>query len=586
MKSSISFLFFFCSSLLFSQGNSLLWEIKGNGLEKPSYLYGTYHSKDARAQQFGDSVLAKLAKSDMVVLENIDMDPKKALGMMLMKDKKLEDLLSKDDYAFVKENILEKLGENGVPYNTMKPMLTMTMAGLAGSRKEMPYIVDKFIEAQAKEQGKGLYGLENSEEAIQSLDEISLKEQGKMLVDYFKKYDKSLVLTDSLIRIYQSQDLNHLYAFYLDQKDVPVSFDKSLIEKRNKKFLDRLIPLIKKQSVFCAVGSLHLPGETGLINGLRKKGYQVTPVYSKYTPQPVYVEDKREWGAYENDSLLIHMNFPGDPYYDVKESADTSHKISSVNYYMDDSLSQLYYMVSIVGISDSGLLHNPIAAYNTIISKLADTKGWIKITEKQITYKELPAKEAEFNVSEGINSRYRMVLNGRSLYMIGVIGNKKNIYSNEADKFFQNISFLNPSLFVTLHVTDETSLKTVDHFDVAITSSIIDTIIQPDASGYIAFTLPAVEDEFIIKISSQGYVAKKILLNTTGAFKTGQNEISINGDASMIKKKPGVDYSIYNTPVATARMLDNTNFAWDMEYILKMKETINKQAVSSDKTSK
>ena len=198
----------------------------------------------------------------------------------------------------------------------------------------------------------------------------------------------------------------------------------------------------------------------------------------------------------------------------------------------------------------------------------------------------MPAKEAEFNVSEGINSRYRMVLNGRSLYMIGVIGNKKNIYSNEADKFFQNISFLNPSLFVTLHVTDETSLKTVDHFDVAITSSIIDTIIQPDASGYIAFTLPAVEDEFIIKISSQGYVAKKILLNTTGAFKTGQNEISINGDASMIKKKPGVDYSIYNTPVATARMLDNTNFAWDMEYILKMKETINKQAVSSDKTSK
>jgi uncharacterized protein YbaP (TraB family) len=38
------------------------------------------------------------------------------------------------------------------------------------------------------------------------------------------------------------------------------------------------VKIAKKQSVFCAVGAAHLPGETGVIELLRKKGYTVEPV--------------------------------------------------------------------------------------------------------------------------------------------------------------------------------------------------------------------------------------------------------------------------------------------------------------------
>ena len=40
--------------------HSLLWRIQASGTSAASYLYGTVHSKDDRAFQFGDSVLPAL----------------------------------------------------------------------------------------------------------------------------------------------------------------------------------------------------------------------------------------------------------------------------------------------------------------------------------------------------------------------------------------------------------------------------------------------------------------------------------------------------------------------------------------------
>jgi uncharacterized protein YbaP (TraB family) len=37
--------------------------------------------------------------------------------------------------------------------------------------------------------------------------------------------------------------------------------------------MEKLPALMKKQSLFVAMGALHLVGQTGLVNQLRKKGY-------------------------------------------------------------------------------------------------------------------------------------------------------------------------------------------------------------------------------------------------------------------------------------------------------------------------
>jgi len=49
--------------------SSLLWKISGNGLQKPSYLYGTVHAFDKRAFNF-----VKIAESDIATCDAFGME--------------------------------------------------------------------------------------------------------------------------------------------------------------------------------------------------------------------------------------------------------------------------------------------------------------------------------------------------------------------------------------------------------------------------------------------------------------------------------------------------------------------------------
>ena len=47
------------------------------------------------------------------------------------------------------------------------------------------------------------------------------------------------------------------------------------IDARNVRMMESLLPLIEESRVFVAIGALHLPGQSGLINLLRKQGFQM-----------------------------------------------------------------------------------------------------------------------------------------------------------------------------------------------------------------------------------------------------------------------------------------------------------------------
>jgi hypothetical protein len=42
--------------------------------------------------------------------------------------------------------------------------------------------------------------------------------------------------------------------------------------------LAAVLPRLAEGTVFIAVGALHLPGESGLIRGLRREGYDLAPL--------------------------------------------------------------------------------------------------------------------------------------------------------------------------------------------------------------------------------------------------------------------------------------------------------------------
>ena len=85
----------------------IFWEVSGNGLTRPSYLFGTYHLLSGAYLKKLPRVEAAFEGASGVVVES-EIDSSKIVqmfSMLVMKDKKLSDLVSEDDYQLVADEI-------------------------------------------------------------------------------------------------------------------------------------------------------------------------------------------------------------------------------------------------------------------------------------------------------------------------------------------------------------------------------------------------------------------------------------------------------------------------------------------------
>ena len=56
-------------------------------------------------------------------------------------------------------------------------------------------------------------------------------------------------------------------------------FQRRLVDDRNQHMVERMQPYLQQGKAFVAVGALHLPGKTGLLERLQQQGYTVSRVY-------------------------------------------------------------------------------------------------------------------------------------------------------------------------------------------------------------------------------------------------------------------------------------------------------------------
>ncbi len=274
----------------FSQ-NSLLWEITGNGIKKPSYLYGTFHVRDKRVFQFDKIVYKKLKKCDVVTGE-LDMDMGKMMmslftninQLFLPRGTKLKDLYEDStDYNLVNSCLTEKLGFMASLADSMQPILTAMMMseGEGEFSSDYQYVLDDHFQRVGKMKGKEVKGLETMEEQLDALSGIDINEQAEMLLQTCTDTSSDNVFgANNMIAIYCNQDINAMDS--LINKASGDDFSEKLLYRRNKNMANRIHDIIQKKPAFNTFGAAHLSGEYGVINLLRKKGYQVEPVYFRF----------------------------------------------------------------------------------------------------------------------------------------------------------------------------------------------------------------------------------------------------------------------------------------------------------------
>jgi uncharacterized protein YbaP (TraB family) len=260
---------------------ALLWKISGNGLEKPSYLFGTIHATcDATLDA---ATLKALEETKQLYLE-IDMDdPMLQMQMMqgiAMKDGvTISSLVSEEEFVLIDEFLQENIGMSAKMINTFKPFMLSSML--------LPKLLDcefQSVEMElmkvTKAQNEEVYGLETIGDQLQVFDKIPYQDQVNELLKTAKSdLSKEKEEMKKIMDVYKTKDIEKMLVV-MDESDNKVSADNKdvLLVNRNRNWIPVIEKVIKSTPTFFGVGAAHLAGDDGVIKLLCKQGYKVEAV--------------------------------------------------------------------------------------------------------------------------------------------------------------------------------------------------------------------------------------------------------------------------------------------------------------------
>ena len=267
----------------FSLENTLLWEISGNNLSTPSFLFGTMHILCEDDAKMSDSLRYAVESTKQVFFE-IDMDNMmETMGALrylnMNNNTKLSDLLTEDEYKKVKAYFTKN--KTMLPLGSVERMKPYFVSALI-SESKFPCAakggMEQVIMKEAKKDQKPINGLETIKFQASVFDSIPYQRQAKDLVKMIDSVDANADSSDSkLLDVYRSQDLNKMQEMTAGEPSMADYIDL-LLYNRNANWVKQMPIIMKDKPSLFAVGAGHLGGEKGVINLLRKAGYTLRPM--------------------------------------------------------------------------------------------------------------------------------------------------------------------------------------------------------------------------------------------------------------------------------------------------------------------
>jgi len=261
----------------------LLWEIAAPG-RPPAYLFGTIHSGAPAVLALAAPVQQAFDAADSVVLEVLlDLDAMRySSQLMLLGDGRLlSDITGKELYGKTSRAIRTR-GIPDVVLERMKPWAAAVTLSMPAP--EAGEALDMELYQQALQAGKQVFGLESIHEQLAIFDNMPEQDQLVLLRDAVENLAEIEAMQGELIAAWLRRDLGALMAIndaamQTADRQLAAEFQDRLIVRRNQLMAERLQQYLKDGKVFVAVGALHLPGETGLLNLLEQRGYAVRALY-------------------------------------------------------------------------------------------------------------------------------------------------------------------------------------------------------------------------------------------------------------------------------------------------------------------
>jgi uncharacterized protein YbaP (TraB family) len=426
---------------------SILWEISGNGLNRPSYLFGSMHISNKEVFHLSDSFYMAIKSCDVVALE-VDPNEWQPDMFRLEEAQRVQhfygyaatdaDYISEHDLRqkSYSDQLIAALREEPFVMNGLLYRTTMPMANF----QEDTYL-DLYIYQTGRRLGKEGAGVENylqSEKISIEATEAELKEKRERKT--FPEGENAYTISTKMQEAYRRGDLS-----LMDSLDQLLSSSKAFTEKflydRNVIQANSIDSILRHKSLFVAVGAAHLPGSRGVIEILRKKGYTLRPV--KMTDQDA--EDRERIDRLHvpvnnrvatTDDGFIQCSLPGQ-WYRREESTNPSWQFA-------DMANGSYYMLTRVK-THSGLIgQSPEAVLKAIDSLLYDNIPGKILSKKEVRRNGYSGFEIVNKNRSGDLQRYMILTAPTEIVIFKMSGKEEYVSGQEADEFFSSIQLKEP----------------------------------------------------------------------------------------------------------------------------------------------
>ncbi len=287
-------------SLMGGVNAQLLYKISENGLEKPSYIVGTYHLAPGN---FADSIpglkdafasckqiYGELDMQDALSNENRD---KLEKAQILPEGTTLSSLLTKEQMDRVNALMRETIGADmtnpmlAAQFDKMTPMaLSTTLTVFAFIKKSPNFnpmnLLDSHLQLLAQKQGMVIKGLETVDFQVEVLYGSSLEKQVEELMCVVDNFDDVVEMAEFVTAAYFSQDLDQLLDVTNEEGEGPCASspesNDNLIYNRNANWVKAMPDIMRQAPTFFAVGAAHLCGDRGVLRLLEQAGYKIEGV--------------------------------------------------------------------------------------------------------------------------------------------------------------------------------------------------------------------------------------------------------------------------------------------------------------------
>ncbi len=262
--------------------NTLLWEISGKDISRPSYLFGTFHLMCKDDIDFSNNLKTAISKASDVYFEMDLDDPANTLGgiffMNMNNGKTLKDLYTDEEYKRLSGYFSDSLQLPMMMLQKMKPMFLEAMLyPKLMACKTMSGVEEELLRI-AKQDKKEIKGFETMQFQASVFDSIPYDVQARGLLKTLDSLQQYKVYFDSMLMVYKDQQLTKIETLFNSKEFGDGENQDILLDNRNKNWVKQLKHILKTENIFMAVGAGHLVGKNGLIELLRKEGYTVKPI--------------------------------------------------------------------------------------------------------------------------------------------------------------------------------------------------------------------------------------------------------------------------------------------------------------------